>query len=94
MPQALRTGGRKDATAKAGEGSESVKRKERGRKGIRKDVSQLLRHLSASVGRRISVSENYICSLLSKLKPVNQSEKKNNWEKQDTSAKQEAKCAW
>lgn len=47
-------------------------RKRRGRKGIRKNASQLLQHFSGSVRRRITVSgKNYICCLLSKLRPVN-----------------------
>lgn len=44
----------------------------RGRKGIRKDMSQLLRHCGGSVRRRITVSgKNYKCCLLSKLRLVN-----------------------
>ena len=47
-------------------------RKRRGRKGARKDVSQLLQHFSGSVRGAVTVSgKNYICSLLSKLRLVN-----------------------
>lgn len=92
MSQALRREGKRGQTAVAGKMSESEPRNRRGRKGVTKDVSWLLRHCSASVEKRISVSgKNYVCSLLSKLRLANQNEG-NNWEKQDTGAKQEAQC--
>lgn len=57
-----------------GREKESIHRekKRRGRKGIRKDMSQLLCHFSEFIRRTMTVSrKNYIFSLLSKLRLAN-----------------------